>query len=74
MDEMLFNLLTLIHRENEAIMTVLLRHIAYPEDYEKIREETINSWEESFMTIINASQPIKMENVEECQTEKQPQA
>ena len=56
-NEMILNLLTLIHRENEALMTVLLRLAAYPEDYEKVRSETIDSWEDGFMSIVNQGNP-----------------
>lgn len=73
MEEKIINLLALIHQENEAIMSVLLRLAAYPEDYEKVHSDTISSWEEYYMSIINAninhSQAAEMTNGENINPE-----
>lgn len=51
-NEKILNLLTLIHQENTALMSVLLTVASYPQDYEKINKNTQKEWEEAFYRCI----------------------
>lgn len=54
-EEKIINLLGMIHKENIAIMSTLLTVAAYPQDYDRINNDTIENWEGVFNNIMGIS-------------------